>query len=105
MSRRPREGLLLRHRAPLMDSTRRSIIHAALVRLADGDRSAIEVLLSELWPVLLSFAERGVGQRADAEDIAQEAFLKICSRSADFDRTRDGLSWAFGIASYEIKTQ
>ena len=33
-----------------------------------------------------------------------EAFLKIAVRIADFHRGRDGLSWAFGITAYEIKT-
>lgn len=28
----------------------------------------------------------------------------ICARISDFDHSRDGLSWAFGIASYEIMT-
>ncbi len=73
-----------------------------MVRLADGDRTAFDVLLDELWPVVLAFAQRGVGWGADAEDVAQEVFLRICARIADFDRSRDGLSWAFGIASHEI---
>lgn len=58
-------------------------------------------LVSELWPVLLDFARRSL-PREDAEDVAQEVFVRICSRIADFDPSRDGLSWAFGIASYEI---
>jgi RNA polymerase sigma-70 factor (ECF subfamily) len=87
-----------------MDAVRRKAIHDAMVRLSDGDRSAFDVLLDELWPVILSFAKRGVGGTADAEDIAQEVFSKICSRIADFDRGRDGLSWAFKIGSYEILT-
>ena len=70
----------------------------------DGDRSAFDVLLNELWPVISSFAERGVGRGADAEDIAQEVFYRVCSRITDFDRSRDGVSWVFGIASYEIMT-
>lgn len=87
-----------------MDAARRKLIHDAMVRLSDGDRGAFDVLLDELWPVVLSFAERGVGRGADAEDVAQEVFLKVCSRIADFEPRRDGLSWAFGIASYEIMT-
>jgi RNA polymerase sigma-70 factor, ECF subfamily len=87
-----------------MDAVRRKAIHDAMVRLAPGDRSAFDVLLDELWPVIQSFAKRSVGDTADAEDIAQEVFLKICSRIADFDRGRDGLSWAFGIGSYEVLT-
>jgi RNA polymerase sigma factor (sigma-70 family) len=79
-------------------------IHDALVRLSDGDRSAMEPLVRELWPVILSFAARGLPQLEDAEDAAQEVFLKICARISDFDRRRDGLSWAFAIASYEVMT-
>ena len=87
-----------------MEPSRRKAIHDAMVRLSDGDRSAMAFLVSELWPVILAFAERGVRQREDAEDVAQEVFLRICSRISDFDRSRDGLSWAFGIASYEVMT-
>lgn len=88
-----------------MDAARRKAIHDAMVRLSDGDRSAFDVLLDELWPVILSFARRGLGGGVDVEDVAQEVFMRICSRIADFDRARDGLSWAFGIASYEVLTQ
>jgi RNA polymerase sigma-70 factor (ECF subfamily) len=87
-----------------MDAARRKIIHDAMVRLSEGDRAAFDVLLDELWPVILSFAQRGVGRGADAEDVAQEVFFRICARIADFDRSRDGLSWAFGIASHEVLT-
>lgn len=64
----------------------------------------MNVLVNELWPVVLLFAERGLQHEQDAEDVAQEVFLRICARISDFDRQRDGLSWAFGIASYEILT-
>jgi RNA polymerase sigma-70 factor (ECF subfamily) len=87
-----------------MDAVRRKTIHDAMVRLADGDRSAMSVLVNELWPVVLQFAQRGLQHEQDAEDVAQEVFLRICSRISDFDRQRDGLSWAFGIANYEIMT-
>lgn len=85
-----------------MNPSDRRAIHEAMVRLADGDRAAFDALLDRLWPVILSFAERGVGRGPDAEDIAQEVFFRICSRISDFDRKRDGMSWAFGIASYEV---
>ena len=87
-----------------METPRRQAIHDVMVRLADGDRSAFPTLLDELWPVILAFAQRGLGQAQDAEDVAQEVFLRICARISDFDRARDGLSWAYGIASYEILT-
>lgn len=87
-----------------MDAVRRKTIHEAMVRLSDGDRSAMKTLVHELWPVVLSFAQRGLPDAADAEDAAQEVFLKICSRITDFDRSRDGLSWAFAIAHFEVLT-
>lgn len=88
-----------------MTPDRRKSIHEALVRFADGNRSAIDVLMAELWPVLLDFARRSLASDPDAEDVAQEVFVRICSRIAEFERDRDGLSWTFGIASYEVMTQ
>lgn len=87
-----------------MDAARRNAIHEAMVRLSDGDRTAFDLVLDELWPVLRSFALRGLRHSADAEDVAQETFYKICANIGDFDRRRDGLSWAFGIASHELMT-
>jgi len=88
-----------------MDQTRRDAIHTALVRLSDGDRAAFPALVDELWPVILAFVQGSVGQAADAEDVAQEVFLRICARISAFDRSRDGLSWVFCIAGYEGMTR
>jgi RNA polymerase sigma-70 factor (ECF subfamily) len=88
-----------------MGPERRKAIQDAIARLADGDRAAMPQLVGELWPVLLAFAQRGLRDRQDAEDVAQEVFLRICSRVSEFDRTRDALSWAFGIATFEVMTQ
>lgn len=62
-------------------------------------------LVEQLWPVLLSYAERGLRDAQAAEDVAQEVLFRISSRISEFDRTRDPLSWAFGIATFEIMTQ
>jgi RNA polymerase sigma-70 factor (ECF subfamily) len=87
-----------------MNPARRTLINEALVRLADGDRSSFTVLMDELWPVLLSFASRLIGEQADAEDVAQETLIKIAARISDYDRSRDGATWAYAIAAYEIRT-
>ena len=87
-----------------MDAARRTAINDALVRLADGDRSAFAVLMAELWPVVLAFAKKTVREVADAEDIAQEVFVKVASRTADYDRSRDGLTWVYAIAAFEVRT-
>jgi RNA polymerase sigma-70 factor (ECF subfamily) len=88
-----------------MDAQRRKAIQGAILRLADGDRGAMPELVAQLWPVLLSYAERGLHDAPAAEDVAQEVLFRISSRISEFDRTRDPLSWAFGIATFEIMTQ
>jgi RNA polymerase sigma-70 factor (ECF subfamily) len=88
-----------------MDPERRTAIQQAMLRLADGDRAAMPGLVEQLWPVLLSYAERGLGEAQGAEDVAQEVLFRISSRISEFDHTRDPLSWAFGIATFEIMTQ
>lgn len=88
-----------------MDTARRTAINDALARLADGDRSAFAVVMAELWPVILTFVKRAVREVADAEDVAQEVFVKVASRIADYDRGRDGLTWVYAIAAFEIRTQ
>lgn len=90
---------------PSMDPQRRKAIREAMLRLADGDRSAISPLVEQLWPVLLSYAERGLGDAQAAEDVAQEVLFRISSRISELDRTRDPLSWAFGIATFELMSQ
>ena len=88
-----------------MDPERRTAIQQAILRLADGDRAAMPALVEQLWPVLLSYAEHGLRDAQGAEDVAQEVLFRISSRISEFDRTRDPLSWAFGIATFEIMTQ
>ena len=88
-----------------MDPQRRKAIQHAILRLADGDRSAMPALVEQLWPVLLSYAERSLRDAQAAEDVAQEVLFRISSRVSELDRTRDPLSWAFGIATFEILSQ
>jgi len=87
-----------------MDAARRTAVSDALSRLADGDRSAFSVVMTELWPVVLAFVRKTVRESADAEDVAQEVFVKVASRIADYDRSRDGLTWVYAIAAFEVRT-
>ena len=86
-----------------MDRARRDVLQRDLARLADGDRDAFHPVFVCLWPLLRGFAGRYL-PAPDAEDAAQEALVKVFARAALFDPTRDALSWALGIAAYEIKT-
>jgi RNA polymerase sigma factor (sigma-70 family) len=87
-----------------MTPDQRRHIHDAMVRFADGDRTAFRTVFDGLWPALLGVSARSLPVRADAEDAAQHAMLKIFSRIADMDRSRDGVAWAITIASFEVMT-
>lgn len=71
--------------------------------LADGDRSAFPRVFEALWPPLRAFAQRAVGP-GDDEDVAQAALLRVFSRASEFDRSRDALAWAVGIAAFECRS-
>lgn len=50
---------------------------ALLVLFANGDRLAAQVLTLRLTPRTLGFAARLLGDRAEAEDVTQEAMLRL----------------------------
>lgn len=77
---------------------------ALMVRFSDGDRAAFAPLFELLWPIVLRYCSRALGSGSDAEDTAQEALVKVFCRIADFDGTRDGLTWVRAISRYEVMT-
>jgi len=87
-----------------MNALQRRNVHAAMVQLADGHRAAFDAVFAGLWPDLLAFVRRAMPGQADAEDLAQQTLLKIFFRISEFDTSRDGVAWAFGIAIYEVRT-
>ncbi len=87
-----------------MNQVERERLHEAMVRLADGDRSAFDLVFATIWPVLRRFSLRIMGSPADAEDAAQAALEKIFYRAAEFDPSRDALAWILGIAAYECRS-
>jgi RNA polymerase sigma-70 factor (ECF subfamily) len=57
-----------------------------LVRLAHNEPQAARELVARKLPRLLALAQRLLGQRAEAEDVAQEAFLRIWKQAAQWRR-------------------
>ncbi len=75
-----------------------------LARYADGDRSAFDPLFAAAWPVVLGFTRRLVGDRADAEDVAQRTMIKLAQQASRYDRERPALGWILTIAAWEAKS-
>ena len=55
-----------------------------LVRFAEGDQSAARALTDQLLPGALRQAYRMLGDQAEAEDVAQEAMLRLWKQAADW---------------------
>lgn len=72
---------------------------ATLVRAAQrGSERALETLFRRHWPTLYRAAYLVAGDRATAEDIAQEAFLAAVRALPRFDRRRPLGPWLHRIA-------
>ena len=87
----------------MVERSERAELRRLMERLAEGDRTAFGPVFVLLWPQLRAFAVRFIGA-ADGEDAAQAALLKVFSRASEYDRERDALPWAIGIAAWECRT-
>ena len=86
-----------------MNAGERAALQQDLTALARGERGAFEPVFRRLWPLVRGFAARCLPAQ-EAEDAAQEALLRIFSRASEFDAGRDALSWALGIAAWQVRT-
>ncbi|MBA3947363.1 MAG: sigma-70 family RNA polymerase sigma factor [Herpetosiphonaceae bacterium] len=67
-------------------------------RLQGGDVDAFNVLVERYQQVILNVAYRIVGDRDEAQDIAQEVFVKVYQHIAQFKPERRFFSWIYRIA-------
>ncbi len=57
---------------------------ALMVLFANGEPAAARILTARLLPRVLSHASRVLGDRAEAEDVAQEAMLRLWKAAKDW---------------------
>ena len=87
-----------------MDDATRNLLNRNMAALADGERVAFDPVYRILWPVLVRFVTLLSTDRMIAEDIAQQALMRILSRASTFDRTKDALAWSMTIAVNEYRS-
>jgi RNA polymerase sigma factor (sigma-70 family) len=73
-------------------------------QLARGDRTAFEPLYFALRPRAIRLARTRLGE-SDANDVAQNALLKIFSRASEFTPGRPCLPWFYAIVANEIQSE
>jgi RNA polymerase sigma-70 factor, ECF subfamily len=82
----------------------RAALDRWMTAAADGDRTAIAPLFQALWPAVVGYATRLVGDRGLAEDCAQEALVQLFGQLERYDRERDALTWALTLATWQCRT-
>ncbi len=72
--------------------------------LRAGDPSAPRLLVERFQGVVFALCSRMMGHRQDAEDVAQETFLRALRGIAGFDADRPFRPWLLGIAANRCRT-
>lgn len=67
------------------------------VRAREGSRVSFDELVTRYRPRLVAFLARRLTDPADAEDVAQETFLRAYDRLAQYDPSRPFATWLFAI--------
>jgi len=65
-----------------------------------GDKSAFSCLVESYQRAVYNLCYRMVGEASEAEDAAQETFLRAYSQLHRYDPTRSFKTWLFSIASH-----
>lgn len=71
---------------------------ALMSRYLDGDGDAFEELLERHGKRIYNFILRQTGDRSLAEDLVQEAFLRVVHRAESFRRQAKFTTWLYTIA-------
>jgi RNA polymerase sigma-70 factor (ECF subfamily) len=69
-----------------------------MLRFREGDRSAFEQLFHRYTPPLVNFLARMVPERARAEELAQEVFVRIYGARDRYEPRAKFSTFMFGIA-------
>ena len=70
----------------------------AIRRVLDGDRDAYRVLMERHFATIFRVALRITGNDQDAEEAAQEAFLRAYNKLPEFRQTAGFGTWVYRIA-------
>lgn len=77
-----------------MDKTDKQLIDEYL----KGDEKSLEILIKKYLNPIYGFVYKRVGSAQDAEDIAQEAFVKAWRNLKKFNAEKSFKAWIFSIA-------
>ena len=71
---------------------------ALMARIAGNDTRAFEILVGRHQRRILNLVYRSIGDRAQAEDVAQEVFLRVWRAAGDYLPKAKFTTWVYRIA-------
>lgn len=75
-------------------------LDALLVAFANGDGSAGQAIVAELGPRLFGYAARVLGDHAEAEDVVQDAMIKLWKIAPEWQQGEAKVStWAYRVTA------
>lgn len=69
-----------------------------MLAFRDGDRRAFESLFARYTPRVLTFLTRMVRDRARAEELTQDVFVRVYNAAERYEASARFSTWIFGIA-------
>lgn len=69
-----------------------------MLRVKDGDRAAFDALIEKYGRPLLNVIARTIGRDADAEDLAQDVFVRVYRAAPNYQPTAKFSTWLYTIA-------
>jgi len=70
-----------------------------LRQVAEGDHSSLRALYDRYKSRLMTYASYMLGDRAAAEDVVQETFLRVFRHAGRFDQGKRCSTWIYSIAA------
>src|SRR5690349_24476272 len=81
-----------------MSSEPQDVIETLIQRCLQGDQVAWEQIVRQYWRKVFNVAYKFVGKHDEAEDLAQDIFLKIFKSLDTFDRRANFQTWMISIS-------
>ena len=70
-----------------------------MIRIADGDQNAFEILVNRHQTFILNLVYRFMGDRTQAKDLAQEVFLRVWQGAKGYRPDAKFTTWIYRIAA------